>query len=98
MDAGYKPGNTEEQAAAPGREAVSEITQEGNRMEAGAGEPRPEIETGRTKGGQEYVRVYGSKEVAEAVRREYLSKGRKTSHINKDKYRQGIWYFYLDRQ
>lgn len=98
LDAGYKPGNTEEQAAAPEREAVSEITQEGNRMEVGAGEPRPEIETGRTKGGQEYVRVYGSKEVAEAVRREYLSKGRKTSHINKDKYRQGIWYFYLDRQ
>lgn len=67
-------------------------------MEAGTGELTPEIETGRTKGGQEYVRVYGSKEVAEAVRREYLSKGRKTSHINKDKYRQGIWYFYLDRQ
>ncbi|VFU14694.1 conserved hypothetical protein [anaerobic digester metagenome] len=44
------------------------------------------------------MRVYSSKEVAEAVRREYLSKGRKTSHINKDKYRQSIWYFYLDRQ
>jgi uncharacterized protein (DUF2141 family) len=67
-------------------------------MEAGTGELTPEIETGRTKGGQEYVRVYGSKEAAEAVRREYQSKGRITSKVNKNKYRQGIWYFYLDRQ
>lgn len=95
MDSGVKPSNIVEEAAAPEREAASEVTQVDNHMEASTDEPTHKIETGRTKAGMEYVRVYGSKQAAEAVCREYQSKGQKTSPVNKDKYRQSVWYFYL---
>jgi len=53
------------------------------------------VETGRTRGGKEFVRVYGSKEAAEDVKKGFQSEGKEPGPVNRDKYRQGVWYFYL---
>lgn len=53
------------------------------------------VETGRTRGGKDFVRVYGTREEAEEVRKGYQTEGKEPGPVNKDKYRQGVWYFYI---
>jgi len=55
------------------------------------------VETGRTKNGRDFVRVYGNKVDAEVVRQKYISEGQESGPVNRDKYRQGVWYFYLSK-
>ncbi len=65
--------------------------------DANTEEPEVKVETGRTKNGRDYVRIYGNKVDAEAIRQKFLSEGQEPGQVNRDKYRQGIWYFYLSK-
>lgn len=52
------------------------------------------VETGRSRGGKDFVRVYGSKEDAEEIRKGYISGGKEPGPVNRDKYCKEVWYFY----
>lgn len=49
----------------------------------------------KTKDGRSYVRVSGSRQEAQTVWEEFKKKGEKPGEIKKDRYKPGIWYFYL---
>lgn len=57
---------------------------------------KADVKTGRTKNGRPYVKVTGSKEDAEKVRKEYEEKGYNTGTVQKDRYTKGTWFFYLE--
>ena len=53
------------------------------------------VEEGKTRQGRRFVRVMGTKDEAEDVRREYAGKGMKPAEVKADKREPGVWYFYL---
>jgi hypothetical protein len=60
-----------------------------------AGRSVGEVTRGRTRQGRKYVKVRGTREEAEAVRREYADRGYAVSELAADKFEAGSWFFYL---
>lgn len=60
-----------------------------------AGKARTEVTRGRNRQGREYVKVRGTKEEAEAVRREHAERGYAVSELAADKFEGGSWFFYV---
>lgn len=56
--------------------------------------PTPAQE-GRTEQGRRYVRVHGTREDADGVRREYLARNANPGEVRADRRDPGIWFFYL---
>ncbi|MBC7343684.1 MAG: NERD domain-containing protein [Clostridia bacterium] len=55
-----------------------------------------EVTRGRNRQGREYVKVRGTREEAEAIRREYAERGYVVSTLVADRFEAGGWFFYLD--
>ncbi|MEM3434303.1 MAG: nuclease-related domain-containing protein [Candidatus Methanomethyliaceae archaeon] len=53
------------------------------------------VEKGQTKDGRRYIKVFGTKEDAEKVRADYFGRGERPSDLRQDRYKQGVWFFYL---
>lgn len=56
----------------------------------------PSFEEKQTKAGRKYIRIAGSQKDAVWVREHILARGGKANEVQKDKFNQGTWYFYLD--
>lgn len=56
----------------------------------------PLIEEGIGKNGKKYVRITGENQQAEGIRQKYIEEGKKVGNLNKDKFKKGIFYFYLE--
>lgn len=54
-----------------------------------------EVTRGKNRQGREYIKVRGTREEAEAVRREYAQRGYAVSELAADKFESGGWFFYL---
>lgn len=58
----------------------------------------PQIETGRTKQGKDFVRISGCIADAENVWEQYRSEGKEPSTLKPDKYRESTWFFYFSEK
>ncbi len=55
----------------------------------------PLIEKGKAKNGKSFVRITGEYKQAEEIRDKYIKEGQWVGQLNKDKFKQGVFYFYL---
>lgn len=53
------------------------------------------VEEGTDKKGKKYVRITGKYQQAQGIRQKYIDEGKKPGNLNKDKFKKGIFYFYL---
>jgi len=53
------------------------------------------IEEGKSKNGKSFIRVTGTYEQAKEVREKYLKDGKNPGDVNKDRYKVGVFYFYI---
>jgi hypothetical protein len=56
----------------------------------------PLIENGKAKNGKKFIRITGEYKQAEEVRDKYIKEGQRISQLKKDKFKQGVFYFYLE--
>ena len=53
------------------------------------------IEEGKSKNGKLFIRITGTYEQAREVRENYLKDGKNPGEVNKDRFKAGVFYFYL---
>ena len=58
--------------------------------------PLPIVEERQSKNGKKFVRITGDNRQAENTRDAYIKKGQKVGPLNKDKFKEGVFFFYLN--
>jgi hypothetical protein len=73
------------------------------RVEAAAGSDAveasqggPQVQTGLTKEGRRWVKVVGTREQADELHARYMARGQRPSPLQRDRFTQGAWFFYVD--
>lgn len=55
----------------------------------------PTVQEATTRQGRRYVRIKGSREEADSIRKEYAAKGRQPDELKADRREPGVWFFYI---
>lgn len=76
-------------------QAVTEL-QKGQQSIANLSAEQPVVEEGKNKDGRKFVRITGTVEQAKEIRQKYLQEGQNPGKLSKDRYKQGIFYFYIE--